>query len=141
MPSREHEPGEEGSDTDQHGKSVVIEVPGLQPHHVAGHVEHTRGHAVRAEPVDDEPVAALPEEPADPQRRANEHEVVDTVEVPSVEQELVEQALLTRQTLGNVAPSNIELPGDEKSAGHHHRGKKLDGKGNALYILKHMVVR
>ena len=66
--SREHEPGDEGGDADQHGEGVVIEIAGLQPHDAAGHVEHAGGDAVGPEPVDDQAVAALPQEPAEPQR-------------------------------------------------------------------------
>src|ERR1700722_3922322 len=43
---RQHEPGDESGGADQHGKSVMIEVAGLQPHDVARHVEHARRDAV-----------------------------------------------------------------------------------------------
>ena len=78
-------------DADQHREGVVVDVAGLQPHDVARHVEHARGDAVGAEPVDDRAVAALPEQPADAERRPHEQEVVELVEVPLVEQEAVEQ--------------------------------------------------
>ena len=63
---REHEPGDERRDADQHGEGVVIEIAGLQPHDVAGHVEHARRDAVRPEAVDQPAVAALPQEAAEP---------------------------------------------------------------------------
>src|SRR5215470_11169689 len=36
--ARENEPGDEQRSADQHGERIVVEVPGLQPHHVAGDV-------------------------------------------------------------------------------------------------------
>src|SRR6476660_6701587 len=109
--SREHEPGDGGGNADQHGEGVVIEIAGLQPHDAAGHVEHAGGHPVRAEPVDNEPVAALPQEPAEPKRRANKEEIVDAVEVPSIEQEVVEHTLLACQPFGNIRAADVELEG------------------------------
>src|SRR5208282_1183490 len=107
----EHEPGDESGDADQHGKGVVVEIAGLQPHDVAGHVEHARGNAVRTETVDDKTIAALPQQPAEPHDRANEEEVVDSVEVPGIEQKAVEYALVARQRRGEIGPADIELPG------------------------------
>src|ERR1700722_11619085 len=37
---RQHEPGDEGGRADQHGEGVVVEIAGLQPHHVARDVKH-----------------------------------------------------------------------------------------------------
>src|SRR5262249_448552 len=65
---REREPSDEGSRADQHGEGIVIEITGLQPHHVAGDVEHARRNAVRPEAVDQPAVAALPEQAAEPER-------------------------------------------------------------------------
>ena len=60
---REHEPGDERRNADQHREGVVVDVAGLQPHHVAGDVEHAGRDAVGTEAVDDRAVAALPEQP------------------------------------------------------------------------------
>src|SRR5262245_45511740 len=46
----EHHPGDEGRDPDQHGKGVVVEVAGLQPHDAVGDVDDARRDAVRAQP-------------------------------------------------------------------------------------------
>src|SRR5262245_12623077 len=40
--AREHEPCDEQRSADQHGEGVVVEIPGLQPHHIAGDVDHAR---------------------------------------------------------------------------------------------------
>ena len=72
---------------DHHGEGVVIEVAGLQTHDAAGHVAHRRGHAIGPEAVDDEAVALLPQEAAEPHGRTHEDEVIELVEVPLVEQE------------------------------------------------------
>ena len=57
-PRREHEPGDESRRADQHGEGVVIEIAGLQAHHVAGDVEDAGGNAVGPEAVDQPAVAA-----------------------------------------------------------------------------------
>src|SRR5215471_2661525 len=67
FPAHKHEPGHEERDADQHGKRIVIHIAGLQANDVAGHVQHPRRNAVGTEAVDQPPVAALPQEPADPQ--------------------------------------------------------------------------
>ena len=117
---REHEPGDQRGDADQHGEGVVIEVAGLQPHHVAGDVEHARGDAVRPEAVDQPAVAALPQQAAEPQRRPHEDDVVELVEVPLVEQELVERLVLARELGRQLGLADVELPGDQEAERHHH---------------------
>src|SRR5262245_57299525 len=71
-PNAKHEPGDQGGDADQHGKGVVIEVTGLQSHDATGHVEHARRDAVGAPAVDQPAVAVLPQDAAEPQRRADD---------------------------------------------------------------------
>src|SRR5258706_12718805 len=92
--AREHEPGDEGRDADQHREGIVIEVAGLQPDHVAGDVEHPGRDPVRPEAIDQPAVAALPEQAAEPDRGADEDEVVKLVEIPLVEQEAVKPGTL-----------------------------------------------
>ena len=126
-PAREHEPGDQRRRADQHGEGIVIEIAGLQPHHVAGDVEHARGHAVRPEAVDQPAVAALPEQAAEPQRRPHEDEVVDLVEVPLVEQEAVEHVVLAREPRRDVRPADVEVSGDAPSRAPSSRvGSKRD---------------
>src|ERR1051325_1914401 len=71
-PAREHEPGDEKRRADQHRERIVVETTGLQPHHVAGHVDDARRDAVRPEAVDQPAVAAAPQQAAQPQRRPHE---------------------------------------------------------------------
>src|SRR5262245_7280025 len=89
-PRREHEPGNESCSADQHRKAIVIEVAGLQPHHVAGDVKDPRGNAIRAEAVDQPAITALPQQAAQSDRGPHKNEVIKLVEVPLVEQESVQ---------------------------------------------------
>src|SRR5262245_60896153 len=98
-PAREHEPGDEQRRADQHGEGVVVEVAGLQPHGIAGDVEDARRDAVRPEAVDQPAVAAAPQQAAEPDGGTHEEEVVELVEVPLVEQEAVEDAVIAREPL------------------------------------------
>src|SRR3569832_2968231 len=91
---REHEPSDDRRRADEHGEGVVIEVAALQPHDVPRHVEHARGDTVWAEAVDQPAVAALPQRAAKPLGRTREDDVVELVEIPLVEQELVERPVL-----------------------------------------------
>src|SRR5215467_12792762 len=88
--AREHEPGDERRRSDHHREGVMVEVAGLQPHDVAGDVDHPRRDAVRPEPVDQPAVAATPQQAPEPDGRPHDEEVVDLVEVPLVEQEAVD---------------------------------------------------
>ena len=72
----------------------MIEVTSLQANDAVGDVHDARGDAIRAVTVNDPAVAFLPEERAETLGRTDEQEVVDLVEVPLVEQELVENAML-----------------------------------------------
>ena len=108
-------------DPDQHRKGVVIEVAGLDLHDVAGDIEHPRRDAVRAEAVDDVAVALLPEEVADPLRRTDEDEVIQLVEVPFVEQELVEHLVLAGEFDRQIRPADVEQPRHQEAQHHHHR--------------------
>src|SRR3954470_23354135 len=101
-PGREHEPGDERRDADQHGEGVMIEVAGLHAHNIARDVEHARRDAVRTEAVDQPAVALEPERTAQPFDGAHQQDVVDLVEVPLVEQEIVERLVLTRELGRNI---------------------------------------
>src|SRR5262245_15957911 len=57
-PAREHEPGDEQRRADQHRERIVVEIAGLQPHHVAGDIDDAGRDAVRPEAVDQPAVAA-----------------------------------------------------------------------------------
>src|SRR5918992_2227118 len=57
----EQVPGDQGSDPDQHGEGVVIEIAALEPDRLTGDVEHARRNAVRAKPVDNVDVVSLPQ--------------------------------------------------------------------------------
>src|SRR3546814_1892807 len=72
-------PGDQGDDSDQHGKGVVVDVPALQRRGAPRGALRGRGHAVRAEAVDDRSVAALPQAVADGVGRAHEDAVVELV--------------------------------------------------------------
>src|ERR1700756_1920990 len=105
LASHEHEPGDQAGDADQHREGVVIEVAGLDLDDVAGDVEHPRRHAIGAEAVDDGAIALFPELIADPFRRPHEDQLVQLVEVPFVEQELVQHRLLGGGVLRQKGPA------------------------------------
>src|SRR6185312_10806302 len=71
----EHEPGDQAGDADQHREGIVIEVAGLQLDDIARHIQHPRRDAVRTETVDDEAIALLPQEAADPLGGPHEDQV------------------------------------------------------------------
>src|ERR1700759_1220722 len=105
LASNEHDPGDQACDADQHREGVMIEIAGLNLDDVAGDVEHPRRYAVGTEAVDDGTVALLPELIADPFGRPHENQVVQLVEVPFVEQELVQHRLLGREVLRQIGPA------------------------------------
>src|SRR5262245_41594511 len=109
-PSAEHEPGDKRRHPDQHRERVVVEIAGLQPNRAARHVEHAGGDAVRPKAVDQPAVAVLPQHAAEPQRGPDDEEVVELVEVPLVEQELVERLLLAGELDRQLRPPDVELP-------------------------------
>jgi hypothetical protein len=86
----EHHPGDKRCKPDQHGEGVVVEVSGLQPDDTRPVVSAPARRCRRAEAVDEPAVTLLPQEAAEPLRRADKDEVVELVDVPLVEQELVE---------------------------------------------------
>jgi hypothetical protein len=61
-------------------------------HDAIGHIDDARGDAIGADAIDDPAIATLPEQAAEPLRRAHEDQVVELVEVPFVEQEAVEKS-------------------------------------------------
>src|SRR3954470_11002382 len=92
---RNDEPGDQGRDPDQHCKGIVIEIAGLHLHHIACHIEQARRNSIRPESIDDSPIALFPEEPPDPKRRPNKDDFVKLIEVPLVQQELVQRFVLS----------------------------------------------
>src|SRR5436189_176164 len=76
-------------------------------------LDHPR-RAVGPEPVDDALVAALPEQPAEPERRPHEQEVVELVEVPLVEHEPVHRPDLLDGLRGDRRVADVGHPGHEQ---------------------------
>src|SRR5205085_11897893 len=77
-------PAGSADQTEQHDHGVAVEVTGLKPG--GDFVANADGisRAVRAEAVDRAFVALLPEQAAEPHRRADEDRVVQLVEIPFV---------------------------------------------------------
>ena len=136
----EHEPGNQSGDADQHREGIVIEIAGLQLHDVLGNVKHAGGYAVRAEAVDDVTVADLPQESPDPLRGPNEDQIVQFIEIPLVEQELIKQRVLLGEFDRQIRPANIEQPGDQEPQRHHHRRQERDALGNVVHLVDDMRV-
>src|SRR5499433_4254629 len=106
--AREHEPGDERRRSDHHREGVVVEVAGLQAHHIAGDVDHARRHAVRPEAVDQPAVTAAPQQAAEPDGGPHEQEIVQLVEVPLVEEELVQPLVLARELDRDIRTPDVE---------------------------------
>src|SRR5690606_2601424 len=96
----------------------MIEVTGLQADHAVGHVNHTRCNAVRSIVVDDGDIALLPQEATERLCGTNEEEVIEFVEVPLVEKELVEATMGLGQTLRRLRRLDVHVPGGHETKGH-----------------------
>src|SRR5262249_6462368 len=140
-PARDPEPGDEQPRPDQPGERVVVEVAGLQPHHVAGDVDPARRDAVRSEAVDQPAVAAAPQQAAEPEGGPHEQEVVDLVEVPLVEQEAVQDLVIAGEPHGDIRLSDIEPVGDAQADEHHDRGQIRDLPADRLHVLQYVIGR
>src|SRR5262252_2266760 len=130
----DEKPSDESRDADQHGKRIVIHIAGLQAHDVAGYVQHPRRYAVGTKAIDQPAVAALPQEPADPQSRPYDEEVVDLVEVPLVEQKPVEHLMLPREFGRKFGAADIEYPRHRKSDRHQYGRQHRDERAHMLHI-------
>src|SRR3989338_5074963 len=98
QPSKPVPHGQQHEYADDHGKRIVVDIPGLEmAHHAREHPDQL-GRAVHHHPVDQLHVAELPQEAARAARTASEEPVVETVEVILVVQQGVDEpeALLDR---------------------------------------------
>ncbi len=78
----------------------MIKVSGLHLDDTVGDIEHASRDAIRAEAVNKPAVATLPEQAAKPTSRTYEEEIVQFVEVPLVEKELVEATVTAASAFG-----------------------------------------
>src|SRR5229473_1867333 len=138
-PARKHEPGDESRNADQHGERIVIHVAGLQAHNVARDVKDPRRDAVGTEAVDQPAVAALPQQATKPQRRTYDDDVVDLVEVPLVEEEPVEHAMLLGELDGKLWTTDIEQPRHPPTDQHQHARQQRDDQADMLHFLQDRV--
>src|SRR5262249_60841128 len=90
----------------------------------------------RPEPADRVAVPVSPHGGGEPQRRTNDQEVVDLVEIPLVEQEFIERLLLAGELRRQLRSTNVELPGDDEADRHHQRRSDTDQKGNMVHLFK-----
>ena len=113
-----HHPDQQAHDAKNHGKGVVEQIARLHAGRRAGQPwDNTHGDAVDGA-VDNLAVTLFPEHVAQPERRANEDKVVDLVEIPLVEQELIKHPLLRGQTGRHAWISDIEEERDEQAQKH-----------------------
>ena len=114
--SPEHHPGHEPGHADQHRECVVVEIACLQLDDAVGDVEHAGRHTVWAEAVDRPAIAPLPEEAAEAASSdARKGSRLQFVEVPLVEQEGIEPAMLLGQFLRSVGLADVEFVGDQEA--------------------------
>src|SRR3546814_9900720 len=108
----------------------MVDIARLQRRGAACQPHHGRGKAVGPEAVDDLAVTLLPQHAAEPHRRADEDEVVDLVEVPLVEQELVQHHLLLGGAARQVRVADI------RSEEHTSELQSLMRISYAVFCLK-----
>ncbi len=113
----------------------MIEVAALELDGAAGDIEHPCRNAVRAQAVDDGPVALLPEEVAEPLGGADEQEVIQLVEVPLVEQELIQPLMIPREFFGQIRLGDVEHERHQRAQHHHHRRRILGPGRNLFHVL------
>src|SRR3546814_14998263 len=89
--STHHCPGYGRGEADEHHQSIRVEITGLQPAGIFAANDHKRGGAIRPEAIDRSFVAPLPEEAAQGEGRLYEQHIGKLVEIPFIEQEVVEQ--------------------------------------------------
>src|SRR3546814_13077189 len=103
------------SDLDEHHQSISVEITGLHPAGIFAANDHKRGGAIRPEAIDRSFVAPLPEEAAQGEGRLYEQHIVKLVEIPFIEQEVVEQPEMAGKFLGQASRSHISHECDEKA--------------------------
>src|SRR5690606_33354252 len=108
-------------------------------HETACHVKNARRDPVRTKAVDHPAVSLLPQYPSEPERRTNEKEIVDFVEIPFVEEEQVEAAMLPCQLLRSLRRTNVEMPGDRKTDKHGEEGTDFHPERHMMEILEYRV--
>src|SRR5262249_16111043 len=104
-------------------------------------VEQARRKAVRAETVERPAIAVLPQRARQPQGRANDQEVVNLVEIPLVEQELVERLLLARELDRQLGPADVELPGDDEADSHRQGWNHSNKARDLVHRFEDMAAR
>src|SRR6266436_7399333 len=138
-PAGKHEPGDKSRNADQHGERIVVHVAGLQAHNVARDVKDPRRDAVGTEAVDQPAVAALPQQATKPQRRPYDDGVVDLVEIPLVEEEPVEHAMLPGELDGKLWTPDIEQPRHRPTDHHQYGRQHRDDQADVLLVLQDRV--
>ena len=97
------------------------EIPRLRPAREPGEPGHDPHGDPVQRPVDRAHVAPLPQEVAEPARGPHEDQLVDLVEVPLVEQEAVEDRLVSRQRHRQRRVHDVEPVGDEPRSASRRR--------------------
>src|SRR6185369_16933991 len=135
-----HHPADPHHQTDEHDQRIAIEISRLDPLRDARALRHHPGGAVGAEPVDDADIALLPQHPAEPEGRADEEEVVELVEVPLVEDELVHDAELLDEGFRQLRIAQVGIPGGHEADGHHGERRPLHPYRHAVHVVDQVFI-
>src|SRR5215468_9986147 len=138
-PDGNPEPGDEGRNPDQHGKRIVIHVAGLQAYGVARDEQYHCREAIGPKTVDQPAIAAPPQQPAEPQGRPHDEEIIDLVEVPLVEQEAVEHHVLASEFDRDLGTADIEQPRHRKSDHHQHGRQHRYERADVVHVLQDRI--
>ena len=117
-------PARRADQAEQHHQRIAVEIARLEPRGDAVAEADRTGRAVRAEAVDRPLVAALPEQMAEPHRRADEDAVVELVEIPFVDQEAVQPGNMATNAAGASGLADVVAVGD-READQHHRERRV----------------
>src|SRR3546814_16715669 len=106
-------------------KRISINITRLQPDRETGPPSDERGGAIGTETVDGAFIPALPEEAPDREGGLHEEDVVELVEIPFVEQELVKQLDLRHEELRQAGFAEIAIPREANPDRHPRAWRPL----------------
>ncbi len=126
--------------TNQHHQRIGIKIARLEPAGDLAAGDDQPGHAIGAEAIDRALIAALPEHPAEREGRANEEKIVELVNIPLMQQEIVEQVELRHEPGRPVGVADVGQPGDGEAERHDDERHPFDRLGDLVAGVHEMLV-
>src|SRR5947209_1398165 len=106
--AREQVPRHQRDEANHHREGIVVQISGLEAAGLVCEVAGYRGDAVGAEAVDHCAVAGFPQTLAEHESGADEHPVIELIEIPFVQQEQVGGAELGGEANRDARVGNVE---------------------------------